>query len=74
MKADKIQDLESKSVEDWTSLCLEKRKRVQDAPSKFSQKQSVKKISKQVTQNLPPSMRASLIPDVSLQLPGIDWG
>ena len=74
MKADKIQDLESKSVEDWTSLCLEKRKRVQDAPSMLSKKQSVKKISKQVTQNLPPSMQANLIPDVGLQLPDIDWG
>ncbi|KAL5257364.1 hypothetical protein ACHWQZ_G012336 [Mnemiopsis leidyi] len=57
LKADKIQDLESKSIEDWTNLCLEKRRRVQDVPNKLSQKQSAKKISKQINQNLPPSMQ-----------------
>ena len=74
MKADKIQDLESKSIEDWTNLCLEKRRRVQDVPTKLSQKQSAKKISKQINQNLPPSMQGSLIKDVGLHLPDIDWG
>jgi hypothetical protein len=72
VKAERTKDLELKSVEEWASLCLEKRNKGQELPSKPLKQQNLKKISKQSIQNLPPSLQPILIPD--LCLPDIDWG
>ena len=74
VRADKILELESKSIEEWTGFCSEKRKRDLDLPLTSSEKQKPKKVTKQITQNLPPSMQPILIPELSACLPDIDWG
>ena len=74
VKAEKIKELESKSVEEWIGLCMEKRCRSQDLPEKPSKKQKQMRVSKQVAQNLPPSMQHNFIPELGSCLPDIDWG